>query len=174
MQFAAFIFLAVAYSALALPFKNAEVSDTIEASITQTMTIASLPIPTPMIFAKVAWDVEKRQDTGAAPIFAKDQWEPETSRLDVAAASTTTPTSIIFAENAWEVETPAASIATRAAAVQSNPLIFAKEAWEFGNVKRDVPLISAIFAKDQWEAETAVTEAPTSLPAALIFAKDAW
>ncbi|KAJ3717313.1 hypothetical protein DFJ43DRAFT_1099781 [Lentinula guzmanii] len=162
MQFAAFIFLAVAYSALALPFKNAEVSDTIEAYITQTMTIASLPIPTPMIFAKVAWDL--LIDTGAAPIFAKDQWEPETSRLDVAAASTTTPTSIILRKMLGR--TPAASIATSAASVQSTPLIFAKEAWESDNV--------AIFAKDQWEAETAVTEAPTSLPAALIFAKDAW
>ncbi|KAJ4485579.1 hypothetical protein J3R30DRAFT_3680178 [Lentinula aciculospora] len=164
-----FVLLAVAHSALALPFKNIEVGSTTTASNAQTIS----SVPAPMIFAKVAWDVEKREVIGAAPIFAKDQGEVETSVDAATAASTTTPTSIIFAEDAWEAErqdlSPRAT--TTALAIPSS-IIFAKEAWEFR--KRD-SAISAIFAKDQWETEpSSVIATSTSLPAGLIFAKDAW
>ncbi|KAJ4471293.1 hypothetical protein C8J55DRAFT_563604 [Lentinula edodes] len=165
-----FVLLAVAYNVLALPFKNVEVGDITEDSSTQTIS----SLPTPMIFAKAAWDVERRQVTGPAPIFAKDQWEVVTSVHSGAAASTAAPIVLspaIFAKEAWEIQ-------KRGSAASA---IFAKDQWEIdtNNVVDATPTslpAARIFAKDQWEIDSIsnVDATPTPLPAARIFAKEAW
>ncbi|KAJ3774045.1 hypothetical protein FB446DRAFT_501851 [Lentinula raphanica] len=153
MQFLAFVFMAImARNVLALPF--AEVSNTVTAAEAFS-TQASLP--TPMIFAKIAWDVEKRQVASASPIFAKDQWEAqEDSRADVAAAA---PTSPILAANAEQTEYDLCLCAQyilciilmhissiiSVSSASPTSLIFAKEAWEF-NEKRDGSFLLAIIS----------------------------
>ncbi|GAV99861.1 hypothetical protein LENED_001346 [Lentinula edodes] len=139
-----FVLLAVAYNVLALPFKNVE-----EGCSTQTIS----PLPTPMIFAKAAWDVDVHSGAAsstAAPIILSPA---------------------IFAKEAWEIQ-------KRGSAASA---IFAKDQWEIdtNNVVDATPTslpAARIFAKDQWEIDSIsnVDATPTSLPAARIFAKEAW